>query len=487
VVDQNPTDDAAHNFGIRPLPNLESKFVAANTLIPVDYDASLFESTDTILSLKERLKELNHAIFLAKRNIDKQRLKAQIKETRKSLAKAIKDTGFVNPGAAQKLADWDMFEQNTHADFFDAEWMFGVKGGFDIVIANPPYKILTKNNTNQNLLSIYIERFESLKKASSKNIFTLFIEIAILKLTRKVGPIITYIVPEGLFQTRSYKECVNIMYKHGKVSQTVTFTDYVFENAITGNIIFLFEKGNSNNEQKNYVYKGKGRFETGRIEDNPLIDKIQIGTKNLSEIANLFKGMVIKDRETMLKTNDGGQPNRFILGKNISKWSVDSYFYTDYSELEIIGGTKKIEKHNTYPRIVIRRTGDELCCAMLDCKCITESTLYSCWPKENQLNIYYLYGLLNSKLLNYYNYHKNVTNQQGFPQILMTDLQSLPIKIGDKKQLNCIANFAKNKNQEKIDRLVYHLYGLTYDDVLIIDPTPPFTRDEYENETIDNE
>ena len=60
VVDQNPTDDAAHNFGIRPLPNLESKFVAANTLIPVEYDASLFESTEAILSLKEGLKAYNN-------------------------------------------------------------------------------------------------------------------------------------------------------------------------------------------------------------------------------------------------------------------------------------------------------------------------------------------------------------------------------------------------------------------------------------------
>ena len=34
----------------------------------------------------------------------------------------------------------------------------------------------------------------------------------------------------------------------------------------------------------------------------------------------------------------------------------------------------------------------------------------------------------------------------------------------------------------EIDRIVYHLYGLTYDDVLIIDPTPPFTREEYEQE-----
>lgn len=32
----------------------------------------------------------------------------------------------------------------------------------------------------------------------------------------------------------------------------------------------------------------------------------------------------------------------------------------------------------------------------------------------------------------------------------------------------------------EIDRLVYHLYGLTYDEVLVIDPMPPFMREEYE-------
>lgn len=90
VVYQKPTNDAVHNFGIRPLPNLESKFVAANTLIPVDYDASLFESTDAIIAKKEQLSELNHQIFLAKRNIDKQRLKAKIKESRKVLSMKLK-------------------------------------------------------------------------------------------------------------------------------------------------------------------------------------------------------------------------------------------------------------------------------------------------------------------------------------------------------------------------------------------------------------
>ena len=39
--------------------------------------------------------------------------------------------------------------------------------------------------------------------------------------------------------------------------------------------------------------------------------------------------------------------------------------------------------------------------------------------------------------------------------------------------------------ETRIDLLVYHLYGLTYDEVLIVDPETPITREEYEhNKTI---
>ena len=34
--------------------------------------------------------------------------------------------------------------------------------------------------------------------------------------------------------------------------------------------------------------------------------------------------------------------------------------------------------------------------------------------------------------------------------------------------------------ESEIDLLVYHLYGLTYDEVLIVDPETPITREEYE-------
>ena len=63
VVDQNTNADPTDNFGIRPLPNLEAKFVAANTLIGlVKKDASLFDSAE-IKAKENELKIAKHKIF----------------------------------------------------------------------------------------------------------------------------------------------------------------------------------------------------------------------------------------------------------------------------------------------------------------------------------------------------------------------------------------------------------------------------------------
>ncbi len=39
---------------------------------------------------------------------------------------------------------------------------------------------------------------------------------------------------------------------------------------------------------------------------------------------------------------------------------------------------------------------------------------------------------------------------------------------------------ADSSLENKIDFLVYHLYDLTYDEVLVVDPNPPFSREEYD-------
>lgn len=148
----------------------------------------------------------------------------------------------------------------------------------------------------------------------------------------------------------------------------------------------------------------------------------------LEEIMTIFKGMVVKDRDTVLFTEKKNNKNNFLLGKNISRWTILSKYFTNYDNLQIIGGTKKIINYNQVPRILIRRTGNTLCCAYLEKPSLTESTLYSCWSNSQKFSNKFLIGLLNSKVLDYYSKVLFITNQQGFPQILMTDLEQLPIK-----------------------------------------------------------
>lgn len=65
VVDQKINNNPADNFGIRPLPNLEAKFVAANTLIGLNSGVSITD-TDKVCEIKAELKTANHKIFVAK-------------------------------------------------------------------------------------------------------------------------------------------------------------------------------------------------------------------------------------------------------------------------------------------------------------------------------------------------------------------------------------------------------------------------------------
>lgn len=139
VVDQKSNDNPVENFGIRPLPNLEAKFVAANTLIGLDKkDASLFDSAE-IKAKENELKIAKHKIFGAKTVRTKRKYRQIVNGLRLEIANMLEDCGAVGNAEAQQLAAWDMFDQNASSLFFDPEWMFNVKDGFDIVIGNPPY------------------------------------------------------------------------------------------------------------------------------------------------------------------------------------------------------------------------------------------------------------------------------------------------------------------------------------------------------------
>ena len=136
----------ADNLGIKPLPNLETRFVAADSLIGLSRPAQLsLGQTDKVKQLQDELDNSREQHFHA--NTRRQKLEYRKQDTglRKQLAAALRETGFA-AGDADKVAQWDPYDQNASAAWFDPEYMFGVADGFDVVIANPPYVQLQRNS-----------------------------------------------------------------------------------------------------------------------------------------------------------------------------------------------------------------------------------------------------------------------------------------------------------------------------------------------------
>ena len=137
VVDQN-LDDSRENRGILPLPNLETKFVAANTLIGLNRPQQAVLHNPAIDQKEEDLNSVRQRYFAARTQRTKQKCRADDARLRAEIGALLKDDGFPRE-TTERLTQWDPYDQSDSADFFDPEWMFGLSGGFDVIVANPPY------------------------------------------------------------------------------------------------------------------------------------------------------------------------------------------------------------------------------------------------------------------------------------------------------------------------------------------------------------
>jgi adenine-specific DNA-methyltransferase len=128
----------ADNLGIRPLPNLETKFVAANTLIGIEKPAQQMLRNPQIDAKEAELRQVRERHFTARTPATKARCREQDAKLRAEISELLRADGFARE-TTEKLANWNPYDQNASADFFDPEWMFGLREGFDIVTGNPPY------------------------------------------------------------------------------------------------------------------------------------------------------------------------------------------------------------------------------------------------------------------------------------------------------------------------------------------------------------
>ena len=135
AIEQEPEQNA-ENFGIKPLPNLETRFIAANTLIGLKAQGTL--TSNRARDLEQELRDNRERHFHATTRQRKRACKIRDEELRTELATELKHFGMPADDA-ERIARWDPYDQNATADWFDSEWMFGITEGFGVVIGNPPY------------------------------------------------------------------------------------------------------------------------------------------------------------------------------------------------------------------------------------------------------------------------------------------------------------------------------------------------------------
>jgi type I restriction-modification system DNA methylase subunit len=345
------------------------------------------------------------------------------------------------------------------------------RGGFDVVVGNPPYLNLTVNTGSADVLSYYGKRYKSFVSAQSKNLFAIFIERSLQLISSNAS--LSFIVPEGLTRTRSYATTRKLMTEHAALQSILLFDSRVFENAVIGNIIFVLtteyqaESYRVQRMHSNLSIEDISVIPYGQVkqtEDNmwktapesaasSLVAKIQSSYPMADKMFKFYKGMVVKNRKNHLRTElrEGDLP--FLLGSNLDRYRLQYKFYTSYNELTIVGGTKVLDKHLECPRLLVRRTGDYLCVTFSDEPQLVESTLYIVAGAKRK-SLLYLLGLLNSKLFTFIVRQKMITNKQAFPQILMTDLKQLPVRTID------FSNPAEKAQHDKLVALVESMLGL---------------------------
>jgi len=234
ILDQK-VDPNKENFGIRPLPHLETKFVSANTLIGLEKPQQLPLKNIEIAKKEEELKKLRHKHFRVKRREEKQKIEEQYKKIKKELVESLKKVGW-NDKTAQNVVSFDPFDQNASSDWFDPEWMFGVTEGFDIVIGNPPY--------------IRQEKIKDLKPRLQKQNYEVFTSKADIyvffyekgyKLLKNRG-ILSYITSNKWMRAKYGEKLRKFLKEKTTVIELIDFSGYrVFEQTVDTCIV-LFRK-----------------------------------------------------------------------------------------------------------------------------------------------------------------------------------------------------------------------------------------------------
>ena len=234
-------DPRALNLGINPLPNLETKFVAADTIRGLKGPVQLeLGQTNEIRVLEQDLKSNRERHFLAGNRAKKVKLQQKDAFLRNKLATCLRQIGFP-ANSAEAIARWNPYNPNAMSKWFDPEYMFGVSGGFDVVIGNPPYIQLQKNQGHMGKLY----RGEGyVTFAQRGDIYQLFYERGCRLLAPRVGTL-AYITSNSWLKAEYGRLLRQYFASEHTPLMLIEMGMNVFDNAIVDAAVLIVRSGRS--------------------------------------------------------------------------------------------------------------------------------------------------------------------------------------------------------------------------------------------------
>ena len=420
-------------------------------------------------------------------------------------------------------------EQSIKVDFGDIDlssnnqfmlwhtWFYDVfsKGGFDIVIGNPPY-VFTRDvdfsdDFKKDIESKYFSLLENSKKKTKANqsgkinLFATFVIGGIL--LNKKGGSLNYILPNNILRTTTYDRVRKYILDNTRINQIVDLGAGVFENVTASTIILLLQ----NKKQKDSLAKiitdiinlDKKQYKAKELNQEGFIRNVSyafniFGDDSVSKISNkiceanktlgyyckdIIEGIVAK-KSLIGETMDYGCVP-LLGGKNIRRYGLKGnpkYLLWDKSQIHRARPDYLWELDE---KIIIQRIsgGDYPIVAAIDNrKYKTFASINNIVLKDEYRKLYKLIvALLNSSIINWY-YANNFSNKSKLTvNISKTYLEMIPIPDVDHPICQIVMDLVEKiqtlspdsrdfdtLNME-INRLIFQLYSLTNEEISIIE------------------
>lgn len=518
VVDER-IDDSLENRGIEPLPNLDFKFVTANTLFGLPSSSKsinqmgLFEDDQGI----KELKEVRDMFFNAS-GFERDQLKLQFVQTQNRMFQKLINEGLRgHADMTAKLTTWDPFSHKS-ADWFDPEWMFGIKDGFDVVIANPPYDVYQGEKKDE-IISIKKLDIYDLAKGGKLNLYKLF--LAKSSQLQKQNGILCEIFQNSFLADNAAKFIRKYFLNEQTIVRIDSFPERdnhkkrVFEAVKMSVCILITSKVQSDDYSfKLSVWKSK------HMDDGFTVDYLKSEIKKIDPVS--FQIPLLESHEKSLFTkiyNHPHAPISCIEGelnmtfhkkyftsdpqnpKIIKGAAIQRYRVTDkmsQGEVEYLNtnlyfkdfGQSKKSQHYKQSRLAMQGiTGVDdkrrLVMTYLPSGVFCANSCNYVLTNDEKYSLYFLLGLYNSKLINWI-FKKTSTNSN----VNCYEIENLPTPILNEQNHSIVSeienrvklvlkhnsDYSPSKSpditksiESEIDKYIYTLYDLSNDEMSIIE------------------